>query len=31
MKEWMQETVDWHMKNAYFSGGDLPVADKAIR
>lgn len=31
MKEWMQETVDWHVKNAYFSGGDLPVADKAIR
>jgi nucleoside-diphosphate-sugar epimerase len=31
MKEWMQETVDWHKENAYFSGGDLPIADKAIR
>jgi nucleoside-diphosphate-sugar epimerase len=31
MKEWMQETVDWHVSNAYFSGGDLPIADKAIR
>jgi nucleoside-diphosphate-sugar epimerase len=31
MKEWMQETVDWHKANAYFSGGDLPIADKDIR
>jgi nucleoside-diphosphate-sugar epimerase len=31
MKEWMQETVDWHIANAYFTGGDLPIADKAIR
>ena len=31
MKEWMQKTVEWHKENAYFTGGDLPVADKAIR
>jgi nucleoside-diphosphate-sugar epimerase len=31
MKEWMQKTVDWHKENVYFTGGDLPVADKAIR
>lgn len=31
MKEWMQKTVDWHKENNFFTGGDLPVADKAIR
>lgn len=31
MKEWMQKTVDWHKEHDYFTGGDLPVADKAIR
>jgi nucleoside-diphosphate-sugar epimerase len=30
MKEWMPVTVDWHKENTYFTGGDLPVADKAI-